>query len=352
MSRSSWHGSQAGAARPDGLALVGWQRLLSQPALTLVAEQVGGRAARDQVAMQDRLDLVLQPRALTDDVRAPGDLAAQRVRRVVRKPHAWQVVRGQQLGEHRGVDLVGLDLRLGDRPSLLRVGDHYPRDTRLEQLGDRVRVARRLQRDLVSRREAVGERPQPLRRSRHLPCLADPAVLPDRDLRELAVHIQSEAPARHSSPPQSSWTRWETGGQTTPTDSRSQRIRASRRGGQLLTQARSSSNKTGLPDHVCSQMPLSRTVAPYAPPDDTPRRHGQGGTAIFHTGQQCNRSRSRSAQTPAETDARTTDRSDRAGGDRRSRLPENLRRGHYELGVDVPVRARVAAAFSELLLAV
>jgi len=56
-----------------------------------------------------------------------------------------------------------------------------------------------------------------------------------------------------------------TGGQTTPTDSRSRRIRASRKGGQLLTRARSPSNKTGLPDRVCSRMPLSRTVAPYSP---------------------------------------------------------------------------------------
>jgi len=40
---------------------------------------------------------------------------------------------------------------------------------------------------------------------------------------------------------------WEPGGRTTPTDSRSKRLRASRRGGQLLTRARSASNKTGLP---------------------------------------------------------------------------------------------------------
>ncbi len=40
---------------------------------------------------------------------------------------------------------------------------------------------------------------------------------------------------------------WEPGGRTTPTDSRSKRLRASRRGGQLLTRARGASNKTGLP---------------------------------------------------------------------------------------------------------
>jgi hypothetical protein len=31
---------------------------------------------------------------------------------------------------------------------------------------------------------------------------------------------------------------------------------------------------------------------------------------------------------------------------------QNLRRGHYELGLDVPPRSRVAAAFTELALAI
>ena len=51
---------------------------------------------------------------------------------------------------------------------------------------------------------------------------------------------------------------------TTPTDSRAQRNRAGRRGGQLLTRARSSSYGER-PAHVtCSPVPLSRMVAPYA----------------------------------------------------------------------------------------
>ena len=51
---------------------------------------------------------------------------------------------------------------------------------------------------------------------------------------------------------------------TTPTDSRAQRNRAGRRGGQLLTRARSSSYRHR-PAHVtCSPVPLSRMVAPYA----------------------------------------------------------------------------------------
>ncbi|MBV8994312.1 MAG: IS6 family transposase, partial [Pseudonocardiales bacterium] len=31
---------------------------------------------------------------------------------------------------------------------------------------------------------------------------------------------------------------------------------------------------------------------------------------------------------------------------------QNIRRGHYELGVDAPVTLRVVAAFDELLLAI
>src|SRR3954454_19059779 len=44
-------------------------------------------------------------------------------------------------------------------------------------------------------------RRSPLRGRRDLPGLADAAVLPDRDLRELAMHIKPQAPARHHSPP-------------------------------------------------------------------------------------------------------------------------------------------------------
>jgi hypothetical protein len=58
-------------------ALVEWQLLLGQPGAALVAEEVGGRAARDEVAVQDRLHPILQPGALPHDVRPPGDLASK-----------------------------------------------------------------------------------------------------------------------------------------------------------------------------------------------------------------------------------------------------------------------------------
>jgi hypothetical protein len=56
---------------------------------------------------------------------------------------------------------------------------------------------------------------------------------------------------------------WELGGRTTPTDSRSKRNRASRRGGQVLTRARSATYRNGLPNRVRSRMPCGpdgRTV--------------------------------------------------------------------------------------------
>jgi hypothetical protein len=56
--------------------LVGRELLLGQPAPALVPEQIRRRAARDQVAVQDRMHLVLQPGPLAHDVRPAQHLAA------------------------------------------------------------------------------------------------------------------------------------------------------------------------------------------------------------------------------------------------------------------------------------
>jgi hypothetical protein len=129
--------------------------------------------------------------------RATRDLAPARLRVLVGHPHRRQVIGGQQLREDLGVDLVGLDPGLGDRPRLLRIGHHDTRHTTLKGAHDRVRVSRRLQRDLVGRRQAIGEHPQRLRGHRDLAGLTNQPVLPDRHLRELAMHVESQAPARH-----------------------------------------------------------------------------------------------------------------------------------------------------------
>jgi len=45
--------------------------------------------------VEDRLHLILEPRALTDDVGAARYLAAERMRLLVGQPHRRQVIRGQ-----------------------------------------------------------------------------------------------------------------------------------------------------------------------------------------------------------------------------------------------------------------
>ncbi len=56
--------------------------------------------------MQDRVDPLLEPRALAHDVRPAGDLAPQGMRLLVGQPARGQKAGGQELGEHLGVDLV------------------------------------------------------------------------------------------------------------------------------------------------------------------------------------------------------------------------------------------------------
>lgn len=76
----------------DSEALVFRHNLFTQPGPTLGAAQVRMRTRRDQV--KDRLDDVLQTRSLPDDLIAPSDLPAQRLRRLVRNPDFWQEAAG------------------------------------------------------------------------------------------------------------------------------------------------------------------------------------------------------------------------------------------------------------------
>ena len=75
---------------------------------------------------------------------------------------------------------------------------------------------------------------------------------------------------------------------TTPTDTRSRRSRTSRRGGQLLTRARSPSCKNGLPIRV-PRRPLFRTVTPYARRRSPSQQNNKRASAVFHTGYECDR---------------------------------------------------------------
>ena len=70
-----------------GLPLIGGQVLCGQPRPAFVAEQVCRRAARDQVAVQHRLDLVLDPGPLADQVGAAHHQPTKQVCPLIRHPH-------------------------------------------------------------------------------------------------------------------------------------------------------------------------------------------------------------------------------------------------------------------------
>jgi hypothetical protein len=176
----------------DGLALVvGQLDALEEAPAALAGDVVDARPV-EQVALQRGGDLVLRAAALAHQLRPPRDQAPQRPGRLVRAPDLGQVARRQQLRQPARVEPVGLRLRLRDLAQLLRVHDHDPRHVRLEDARDRHRAARRLERDLVIRAEALRKQlelrppgPDPPRR-------AHPALLGDRHLAKLAMHVQAD----------------------------------------------------------------------------------------------------------------------------------------------------------------
>jgi hypothetical protein len=123
---------------------------------------------------------------------SPRHLSAQHPGAVIRQPHRRQKIGGEQLGQDASVDLVGLDLGLGDRPRLARVGHHDTSNERREQHRDRVAVPRRLERDLVIRSQRARPLAQRLGRDSDLPLVSAQAVLDDGDLRKCAVHIHPD----------------------------------------------------------------------------------------------------------------------------------------------------------------
>ena len=88
------------------------------------------------MAVQDRLDDVLQARSLPDDLVAPGHLPAKRLGRLIRYPDFRQKTACVKLGEHAGVDRIGLDLRMSDDAHLLWVSDHDLLDVRRDHGSD------------------------------------------------------------------------------------------------------------------------------------------------------------------------------------------------------------------------
>lgn len=114
--------------------LVIGQSLPFQPSSADPAEQVGMRAWWHEVGVQHRVGLVLKPRSMADHLDAPRDEPRQPLGHCIRRPDLRQEPGRIEVGEHAGVDHVGLHVRMGDRLDLQRVGDHDARHVRAQKV--------------------------------------------------------------------------------------------------------------------------------------------------------------------------------------------------------------------------
>jgi hypothetical protein len=180
--------------RFDAAPLVGRQVLPGEPASADTREEIGVRTGRHEVARQDRVHLVLHTRALLDEMRAPHDKPPQHPSAVISDPRPGQEIRCQQLGEDPGVDLVGLHLRLRDRPRLARVRYDDPAHERAQHRRDCIRVRRRLERDLVVGPKPGCPRTKLLRSHADAALVTTHAILDHRDLRERPMNVHPNRP--------------------------------------------------------------------------------------------------------------------------------------------------------------
>ena len=231
----------------DSKAFIQRQWLLGEPCTPSLSKHIGRRTALDQVRRQDSMDLIFESCALPHDLSSPGDLPAQSLCAFVRHPYLRQEAAREQLRKDRRVDLVGLDPRLGDQPHLQRVRDHDAPYMRLERRCDRRGVGRGLENHIICRPKTPGVFVKCLVVQLDATACAQNPVLKIRDFSERPADVQSDYTHGYSPWVGANHTPREPMGDTTTTDPRSKRNRASRRGGQLTTRARGSSFGTAYP---------------------------------------------------------------------------------------------------------
>ncbi len=114
--------SGAGTRRPSPARRRAENDLLGEPPAALRHEQVGHRRAGSQVALQDRVNLVLLARSAADEPTPPGDQAPLHARPLVRRPHIRQEAAASRFAAVVGVDLVGFRAQPSRGLDCLRVG--------------------------------------------------------------------------------------------------------------------------------------------------------------------------------------------------------------------------------------
>ncbi len=183
----------------DGAVLVSRQGLLTQPGTPFLTEEIRGWAPRHQIPMQDRVNLVLQSRAVADELGSPTYLAPELLGRLIGHPHLRQEPRRVELRQHGGVDLVRLHLGVGDGAGAQRIRDHDAARVAVQHAHDRVRVPGRLEDHLVRRRETVREDLHRLPGELDTARVPDHPVLPDRHFRKRPMYV-AFTPCAHEVP--------------------------------------------------------------------------------------------------------------------------------------------------------
>jgi hypothetical protein len=173
------------------LCLIRRQGLRQQPGPALGTEQVGVRAGRHEMRVQDGLDDRLQPRALAHDLVASRNLSAQCEGPLTWHPDLRKEVAGVEPRQHGCVDRVGLDAGFRDQPHLARVGDHHPPDMRGQQFADRRGVAGCFDHDMVVMRQPARERLQVLTGHADPAEASDLASVEHHRLGKHAVDVQA-----------------------------------------------------------------------------------------------------------------------------------------------------------------
>ena len=227
------------------------------------------------------MDLVLGARARRHQLRAPRQPAAHHADRLIRHPDRIQRPGRQQLCQRQRVEAVGLRARLTDA-GVARVDHHHPGDVRLDDPRDLPRVARDLQGHLVIRRQALREQLKVLRRGRDAPRARGPRTSP----RSRPRRNRDGRPTRSTSPrpPSHRLMIGRTVGKRHTTDSRSQRNRASRRGGQRKARAQGPSSKEpACPTCVLPEGPCPSRATVATDPDAASEQQFHAPTSGSHT---------------------------------------------------------------------
>jgi hypothetical protein len=175
----------------ERLRLLQRQLELAQPAPSLDPEHVRHRRPALQAAHQHRVDLVLGARPRAHQLLAAREPAAHHPAALVGHPHRLQLPGPQQPRQRARVEPVGLRPRLAD-PRVVRTHDDHSAHVRLEDPGDLPSTAGHLQRHPILGPEASGEQLEHVRRRLDPPRRPHRPRLADRDLAEIAMHVQPD----------------------------------------------------------------------------------------------------------------------------------------------------------------